>query len=102
MRGGVEERLALRQWRWPKRLSRLKRLSSQCPGRRCFDAAGALGDLADKIVIEATNPLTPTLDLAVGFTDSAGETVVRLAKGARVVKAFHATGAENMAQGALL
>ena len=57
----------------------------------------ALGVLDGKVLVDATNPLTPTLDLALGFTDSAGETVARLAKGARVVKAFNTTGAGNMA-----
>jgi len=57
----------------------------------------ALGSLAGKIVIDATNPLTANLDLALGFSDSAGETVGRLAKGAHVVKAFNTTGANNMA-----
>jgi predicted dinucleotide-binding enzyme len=57
----------------------------------------ALGSLAGKIVIDATNPLTANLELALGFSDSAGETVARLAKGARVVKAFNTTGANNMA-----
>src|ERR1041385_293063 len=45
----------------------------------------ALGSLADKIVVDATNPLTANLELALGFSDSAGETVARLAKGAKVV-----------------
>jgi len=47
-------------------------------------------------LVDASNPLTPTLDLALGFSDSAGETVARLSD-ARVVKAFNTTGAENMA-----
>ena len=37
------------------------------------------------------------MELALGFADSAGETVARLAPGAHVVKAFNATGADNMA-----
>src|SRR4051812_21211430 len=57
----------------------------------------ALGDLAGKIVVDATNPLTAKLELAFGFSDSAGETVARLASGAKVVKAFNTTGANNMA-----
>jgi predicted dinucleotide-binding enzyme len=62
------------------------------------NAIGALGSLSGKIVVDATNPLNANLDLALGFDDSAGETVARLAKGARVVKAFNTTGAENMAK----
>ena len=57
----------------------------------------ALGPLDGKILVDAINPFTPSLDLALGFTYSAGETVARLAKGARVVKAFNTTGAGNMA-----
>jgi len=62
------------------------------------NAVGQLGDLTGKIVVDATNPLTPALELALGFSDSAGESLARLAKGARVVKAFNTTGAENMAK----
>jgi predicted dinucleotide-binding enzyme len=57
----------------------------------------ALGDLAGKILIDTTDPLKATRELAIGFTDSGGETVARLARGARVVKAFSTTGAGNMA-----
>jgi predicted dinucleotide-binding enzyme len=57
----------------------------------------AAGDLADKVIIDATNPLTVTLDLAVGFDISGGELVADWARGGRVVKAFNTTDAGNMA-----
>jgi 8-hydroxy-5-deazaflavin:NADPH oxidoreductase len=66
------------------------------PWPELADAIESAGPLAGKIVIDATNPLTPALELAIGYTESAGETAGRLAKGARVVKAFNTTGAENM------
>jgi predicted dinucleotide-binding enzyme len=62
------------------------------------DVLKSVGSLAGKIVIDATNPLTPALELALGFADSASETVARLTQGARLVKAFNTTGPENMAK----
>jgi 8-hydroxy-5-deazaflavin:NADPH oxidoreductase len=56
------------------------------------------GNLSGKIVIDATNPLLPTLEgLSVGCTDSAGEQVAKWAPGAKVVKAFNTVGANIMA-----
>jgi predicted dinucleotide-binding enzyme len=61
------------------------------------DAVKSLGALAGKTLVDATNPLTPGFELALGYTDSAAESVARLAPGAHVLKAFNTTGAENMA-----
>ena len=58
----------------------------------------ALGSLQGKILIDATNPVSPDFEMELGFDNSAGETVALLAQGARVVKAFNTTGAENMAK----
>jgi predicted dinucleotide-binding enzyme len=56
----------------------------------------ALGALAGKVLIDTTDPLKSMTELALGFSDSGGETVARLSS-ARVVKAFSTTGAGNMA-----
>lgn len=62
------------------------------------DALASAGDLAGKVLLDCTNPLTPDLSgLEVGTTTSAGEQVARLAPGAKVVKIFNTTGAGNMA-----
>lgn len=60
--------------------------------------AQSVPDWQGKILVDATNPLAPGLSgLSVGTTTSGAEELARLARGARVVKAFNTTGAENMA-----
>jgi len=55
------------------------------------------GDLSGKIVIDCRNPLKSDLrGLAIGHTTSAAEQVASWAKGARLVKCFNTTGANNM------
>jgi hypothetical protein len=61
------------------------------------DALRAAGPLRGKVLIDCTNPLKLDLTgLAIGHTTSAREEVARRAAGAKVVKAFNTTGAENM------
>lgn len=59
-------------------------------------ALASAGDLAGKLLIDVTNPIGPGFQLTHGHTDSGAEQVARWARGARVVKAFNVTGAENM------
>ena len=60
--------------------------------------AQSVADWQGRILVDATNPLAPGLaGLSVGTTTSGAETLAALARGARVVKAFNTTGAENMA-----
>lgn len=65
------------------------------------DALQECGDLTDKIIIDATNPLTfadNKLSLTVGFETSGAEQVAAIATGAKVVKCFNQTGFGNMAK----
>jgi predicted dinucleotide-binding enzyme len=62
------------------------------------NVARSIADWNNKILVDATNPLAPGLaGLSVGTTTSGAEEIAREARGARVVKAFNTTGAENMA-----
>jgi hypothetical protein len=67
------------------------------PGTAVRNTISTLGDLSGKIIVDATNPIAPGLQLAVGHTSSGAEQIAALAPGAQVVKAFNTTGAENMA-----
>lgn len=63
--------------------------------------AQSVPDWQGKILVDATNPLAPGLaGLTVGTSTSGAETLAQQAHGARVVKAFNSTGAENMADAA--
>ncbi len=58
------------------------------------------GDLSEKLIIDATNPLimeNNSLRLALGFESSGAEHVATLAPKAKVVKCFNTTGFANMA-----
>ena len=68
------------------------------PYSAALSVAGSVPDWANRILVDATNPLAPGLSgLSVGTTTSGAEEIAKSARGARVVKAFNTTGAENMA-----
>ena len=68
------------------------------PYSAALSVAGSVPDWANRILVDATNPLAPGLaGLLVGTNTSGAEEIAKAARGARVVKAFNTTGAENMA-----
>jgi predicted dinucleotide-binding enzyme len=67
------------------------------PWEATREAVKSAGDLAGKIVFDCTNPLAPKFSgLTHGFDTSAAEQLASWAPGARVVKIFNTTGANNM------
>lgn len=72
-------------------------LSTPWTGTR--EAIESAGDVSGKVLVDCTNPLKPDLSgLSVGLDQSGAELVAQWARGARVVKCFNTTGAENMTQ----
>jgi 8-hydroxy-5-deazaflavin:NADPH oxidoreductase len=68
------------------------------PYAAALEIARSVTDWSGRILVDATNPLAPGLaGLSVGTTTSGAEQIAAAARGARVVKAFNTTGAENMA-----
>jgi predicted dinucleotide-binding enzyme len=65
------------------------------------DAIKSCGDISDKIVVDATNPLGMTsngLNLTIGFETSGGEKLQEIIPQVKVVKCFNTTGFGNMAK----
>lgn len=68
------------------------------PYAAALEIAQRRADWQGRVLVDATNPLAPGLSgLSLGTTTSGAEQVAERARGARVVKAFNTTGAENMA-----
>lgn len=68
------------------------------------DAAGVLrgaGDVAGKVVIDITNPLTADyMGLTLGHATSAAEEIAKAVPGAEIVKAFNTVFAQVLGEGA--
>ncbi len=62
------------------------------PWQATKQALQSAGDLSGKVLIDATNPLTPSLALEYGPTTSGAEHVAEWSPGAKVVKAFNTIG----------
>lgn len=56
-----------------------------------------LGNLAGKVLVDATNPIGPNFSVATGAANSGAELIAQWANSGAVVKAFNSTGYNNMA-----
>jgi len=64
------------------------------------NAVGELGSsLSGKVLVDATNALTPDYELALGFNTSGAEELQRKAPDSKVVKAFNTAFASTQATG---
>lgn len=64
--------------------------------------AASAGNIFDgKTVIDVSNVLTPSMELAMGFTTSGAEELQKLMPKAKIVKAFNTVFAQNMRTGKL-
>jgi predicted dinucleotide-binding enzyme len=66
------------------------------PWTAAEDVVRSLGDLGGAVLIDATNPVAPGLELDVGHTTSGAECIAGWAERGRVVKAFNTLGAEHL------
>ena len=66
------------------------------------EIARTMGSSLDgKPVVDVSNVLTPSFELALGFTTSGAEELQKLVPRAKVVKAFNTVFAQNMSTGKL-
>jgi len=70
------------------------------PHNAAADVTKAVGSAADgKTVVDVSNALTGSMELAVGFTTSAAEEIQKMLPKAHVVKAFNTVFAQNQSTG---
>jgi predicted dinucleotide-binding enzyme len=70
------------------------------PYEQAATALRSVGDLAGKVVVDITNPLTPDyMGLTLGQSTSAAEEIARAVPGAEVVKAFNTLFAQVLSEG---